>query len=127
MDLTLSEAFETGDDLGALGVRGGNIGSWCCTASYKRVAIAIREVKELHCWHEKQSLVLQEGYNIRERIIADKWVHKSQVAAEDVKDYYSLIMHKNVTFRGLLACHCAPCHAHRQLHCANAEAGQGVR
>lgn len=30
-------------------------------------------------------------------------MHKSQVAAEGVKDYNSLIMHKKVTFRGLLA------------------------
>ena len=65
--------------------------------------MAIREVKELRRWHVKQSRIWQEGYHIWGRIVADKWVNKSQVAAEGVKDYYSLIIHKKVTFRGLLA------------------------
>ena len=29
--------------------------------------------------------------------------HKNQVAAEGVTDYYSTIMHKEVTFRGVMA------------------------
>ena len=63
----------------------------------------IRHVKAFRRWHVKQSRVWQEGYHIWGRIVADKWVHKSQVAAEGVKGYYSLIMHKKLTFRGLLA------------------------
>ena len=65
--------------------------------------MAITAVKEVCRWHLKQSRIWQEGYHIWGRIVADKRVHKSQVAAEGVKDYYSLIMHKKVTFRGLLA------------------------
>ena len=65
--------------------------------------MAITAVKELCRWHVKRSRIWQEGYHIWGHIIADKWVHKSQVAAEGVKDKYSLIMHKKVTFRGLLA------------------------
>ena len=65
--------------------------------------MAITAVKEVCRWHLKQSRIWQEGYHIWGRIVADKWVNKSQVAAEGVKDYYSLIMHKKVTFRGLLA------------------------
>ena len=63
----------------------------------------IREVKDLRRWHVKKSRVWQEGYHIWGRIVADKWIHKSQVAAEGVKGYYSLILHKKVTCRGLLA------------------------
>ena len=37
------------------------------------------------------------------RISADKWVHESQVAAKGTKDLFKLIIHKKVTFRGLLA------------------------
>ena len=65
------------DDLGALQSRTSG-GSWCCTASYKKGAMAIKEVKELRRWHVKQSRIWQEGYHIWGRIVADKWVHKSQ-------------------------------------------------
>ena len=102
MDLVLSEAMETGDDLGALR-RGGNGGCWCCTASFKRGAMAIREVKELRRWHVKKSRIWQEGYHIWGRIVADKWLMKSQWAAKGTQDLFNLIMHKKVTFRGLLA------------------------
>jgi hypothetical protein len=51
------------NDLGAMqGVGAGE--SWCCTASYKRGAMAIRDVKELRRWHVKKSRVWQEGYHI---------------------------------------------------------------
>ena len=39
--------------------------------------MAIREVKELRRWHVKKSFVLQEGYHIWGRIVADKWLMKS--------------------------------------------------
>ena len=101
MDLVLSAAMETGDDLGALGRN--SAASWCCTASYKRGAMALKEVKELRRWHVKQSRVWQEGYHIWGRIVADKWLMKSQWAAKGTQDLFNLIMHKRVTFRGLLA------------------------
>ena len=101
MDLMLSAAMETGDDLGALHKTSG--GSWCYTASYNQGAMAIREVKELRRWHVKQSLVWQEGYHIWGRIVAEKWLMKSQWAAKGTQDLFNLIMHKKVTFRGLLA------------------------
>ena len=51
----------------------------------------------------KQSRVWQEGYHIWGRIVADKWLMKSQWAAKGTQDLFNLIMHKKVTFRGLLA------------------------
>ena len=101
MDLQVLEFMTMDGDMGAMQSRAS--GCWCCTASYKRGAMAIREVKELRRWHVKQSRIWQEGYHIWGRIVADKWVHQSQVAAEGVKDFYSLIMHRKITFRGLLA------------------------
>ena len=77
--------------------------SWCCTASYKRGAMAIKEVKAFRRWHVKKSRVWQEGYHIWGRIVADKWLMKSQWAAKGTQDLFNLIMHKKVTFRGLLA------------------------
>ena len=90
------------DDLGVLQAGAGG-SSWCCTASYKKGAMAIREVKELRRWHVKQSRIWQEGYHIWGCIVADKWVHKSQWAAKGTQDLFNLIMHRKVTFRGLLA------------------------
>jgi hypothetical protein len=102
IDLVQFAAMEANDDLGAMRFRGGG-GSWCCTASYKKGAMAIGEVKELRRWHLKQSRVWREGYHIWGRIVADKWLMKSQWAAKGTQDLYNLIMHRKVTFRGLLA------------------------
>ena len=102
MDLVLSAAMETGDDLGAL-TRGGRGGCWCCTASFKRNEMEIRHVKAFRRWHVKKSHIWQEGYHIWGRIVADKWLMKSQWAAKGTQDLFNLIMHKKVTFRGLLA------------------------
>ena len=74
MDLTLFAVIETGDDLGAISRNGS--GTWSCTASYKKGAIAIRYVTELRRWHMKQSRVRREGYHIWGRIAADKWLIK---------------------------------------------------
>ena len=38
------------------------------------------------------------------------------VATNGTQDLFNLIMHKKVTFSGLLVCHHIPCHAHRRLH-----------
>jgi hypothetical protein len=65
--------------------------------------MAIKEVKELRRWHVKQSRVWQEGYHIWGRIVADKWLLKSKWAAKGTQDLFNLIMHKKITFRGLLA------------------------
>ena len=89
------------DDLGAL--QESSEGCWCCTASFKRGAMAIKEVKELRRWHVKKSRVWQEGYHIWGRIVADRWLMKSQWAAKGTQDLFNLIMHKKVTFRGILA------------------------
>ena len=43
------------------------------------------------------------GHHIWGRIVADKWLMKSQWAAKGTQDLFDLIMHKKVTFRGLLA------------------------
>jgi hypothetical protein len=102
MDLMLFQTMDTEGDMGAMRFRGGG-GSWCCTASYKRGAMAIKEVKELRRWHVKQSRVWQEGYHIWGRIVADKWLMKSKWAAKGTQDLFNLIMHKKITFRGLLA------------------------
>ena len=93
--------MQTGYALGALSNSRG--GSWCCTALNKRKEMEIRHVKAFRHWHMQQFRVRQEGYHIWGRIVEDKWVHNSQVAAEGVKDYYSLSVQKKVTFRGLLA------------------------
>ena len=89
------------NDLGAM--QESSEGCWCCTASYKRGAMAIRDVKELRRWHVKKSRVWQEGYHVWGRIVADKWLKKSQWAAKGTQDLFNLIMHKKITFRGLLA------------------------
>ena len=102
IDLVQFAAMQANDDLGAMQFRGRG-GSWCCTASYKKGAMAIGQVKELRRWHLKQSRVWREGYHIWGRIVADKWLMKSQWAAKGTQDLYNLIMHKKVTFRGLLA------------------------
>ena len=102
MDLMLYESMLVDGDIGAM-ARGAHSGSWCCTASYKRGAMAIKEVKELRKWHVKQSRVWQEGYHIWGRIVADKWLMKSRWAAKGTQDIFNLIMHKKITFRGLVA------------------------
>jgi hypothetical protein len=101
MIVTFQATADLSDDLGALQHQAAT--SWCCTASYKRGAMAIKEVKELRRWHVKKSRVWQEGYHIWGRIVADKWLMKSQWAAKGTQDLFNLIMHKKVTFRGLLA------------------------
>jgi glutamine cyclotransferase len=100
MDITLASLTQT--DMGG-GVGQSMDDSWCCTASYKRGAMAIKEVKAFRRWHVKKSRVWQEGYHIWGRIVADKWLMKSQWAAKGTQDLFNLIMHKKVTFRGLLA------------------------
>ena len=100
MDITLASLTQT--DMGG-GVGQAAANSWCCTASYKRGAMAIKEVKAFRRWHVKKSRVWQEGYHIWGRIVADKWLMKSQWAAKGTQDLFNLIMHKKVTFRGLLA------------------------
>ena len=100
MDITLASLTQT--DMGG-GVGQSQQDSWCCTASYKRGAMAIKEVKAFRRWHVKKSRVWQEGYHIWGRIVADKWLMKSQWAAIGTQDLFNLIMHKKVTFRGLLA------------------------
>ena len=89
------------DDLGAL--QAARSACWCCTASFKRKEMEIRQVKAFRHWHVKKSRVWQEGYHIWGRIVADKWLMKSQWAAKGTQDLFNLIMHKKVTFRGLLA------------------------
>ena len=100
MDITLASLTQT--DMGG-GVGQAAANSWCCTASYKRGAMAIKEVKAFRRWHVKKSRIWQEGYHIWGRIVADKWLMKSQWAAKGTQDLFNLIMHKKVTFRGLLA------------------------
>ena len=63
----------------------------------------IRHVKAFRRWHVKQSRIWQEGYHIWGRIVADKWLMKSKWAAKGTQDLFNLIMHKKITFRGLLA------------------------
>lgn len=101
MDITLASLTETNFD-GGVGQSTGS-GCWCCTASYKRNEMDIRHVKAFRRWHVKKSRVWQEGYHIWGRIVADKWLMKSQWAAKGTQDLFNLIMHKKVTFRGLLA------------------------
>ena len=62
------------------------------------------------------------------RIVADKWLMKSQWAAKGTQDLFNLIMHKKVTFRGLFAWAVIPppCRAHRQLHRLSSEARWGL-
>ena len=105
MDMGLKglEFMEMDGGMGVMQSHSGGSGSWCCTASYKRGAMAIKEVKELRRWHVKQSRIWQEGYHIWGRIVADKWLMKSQWAAKGTQDLFNLIMHKKITFRGLLA------------------------
>jgi hypothetical protein len=101
MDLQVLEFMTLDGDLGAM--QSGDEGCWCCTASFKRKEMEIRQVKAFRRWHVKQSRVWQEGYHIWGRIVADKWLMKSKWAAKGTQDLFNLIMHKNITFRGLLA------------------------
>ena len=102
MDLMLYESMLVDGDMGAMRKSSGGI-SWCCTASFKRKEMEIRHVKAFRRWHVKQSRVWQEGYHIWGRIVADKWLLKSKWAAKGTQDLFNLIMHKKITFRGLLA------------------------
>ena len=62
--IVIFQAAEIGtDDLGALRAHSGG-DTWCCTASYKRGAIAIKYLKELRNWHLKEPRMWQEGYHI---------------------------------------------------------------
>ena len=73
----------------------------CCTASYKRKAMTISQVKELRRWHRKQSQIWREGYDIWGKYIADKLVAKSDWSASVVKSVYELIIKKKLTLKGL--------------------------
>jgi hypothetical protein len=70
MDLKVLEFMTMDGDLGAM--TGNDMGSWCCTASFKRKEMEIRHVKAFRRWHVKQSRIWQEGYHIWGRIVADK-------------------------------------------------------
>ena len=63
----------------------------------------IRHVKAFRLWHVKKSRVWQEGYHIWGRIVADKWLMKSQWAAKGTKALFNLIVHYKVTLIRLLA------------------------
>ena len=102
MDLQVLEFMTMDGEMGAM-VRGAGGGCWCCTASFKRKEMKIRQVKAFRHWHVKQSRIWQEGYHIWGRIVADKWLMKSKWAAKGTQDLFNLIMHKKITFRGLLA------------------------
>ena len=106
MDLQVLEFMTMDGDMGAM-VRGAGGGCWCCTASFKRKEMEIRQVKAFRRWHVKQSRVWQEGYHIWGRIVADKWLMKSKWAAKGTQDLFNLIMHKKITFRGLLGEDCS--------------------
>ena len=101
MDLQVLEFMTMDGDMGAMQYH--KSGCWCCTASFKRKEMEIRQVKAFRRWHVKQSRVWQEGYHIWGRIVADKWLMKSKWAAKGTQDLFNLIMHKKITFRGLLA------------------------
>ena len=103
MDLKVLEFMTLDGDMGAMGRSMGGGSCWCCTASFKRKEMEIRQVKAFRRWHVKQSRVWQEGYHIWGRIVADKWLMKSRWAAKGTQDIFNLIMHKKVTFRGLVA------------------------
>ena len=98
--------MEVKEDLRAL-QRGTGGASWCCTASFKRNEMEIRDVKAFRRWHVKKSRVWQEGYHIWRRIVADKRLMKSEWAVKGTQDLFNLIMHKvmhkKVTLSGLPA------------------------
>ena len=80
---------------------GGGDGTHCCTASYKRKSMTIKEVKELRRWHRKQSQIWQDGYDVWGKYIADTFVAKSDWSASVVKSVYQLIIKKKLTPKGL--------------------------
>jgi len=80
---------------------GGGDGTHCCTASYKRKSMTIKEVKELRQWHRKQSQIWQDGYDVWGKVIADKLVAKSDWSASVVKAVYDCIIKKKLTLKGL--------------------------
>jgi hypothetical protein len=80
---------------------GGGDGTHCCTASYKRKSMTIKEVKELRRWHRKQSQIWQDGYDVWGKVIADKLVAKSDWSASVVKAVYDCIIKKKLTLKGL--------------------------
>jgi hypothetical protein len=80
---------------------GGGDGTHCCTASYKRKSMTIKEVKELRRWHRKQSQIWQDGYDVWGKVIADKLVAKSDWSASVVKAVYDYIIKKKLTLKGL--------------------------
>ena len=75
--------------------------------SYCLVRRADLDLGRLYCLsisvHVKQCRIWKEGYHLLGRIVADKWLMKSQWAGKGTLDLFNLIMHKKVTFRGLLA------------------------
>lgn len=89
-----------GNDDGG-GGSGGDDSTYCCTASFKRRQMSITEVKELRKWHNQQSEVWREGYDIWGKWVADNLVAKSDWSASVVKDIHRAFVKKDYTLKGL--------------------------
>ena len=63
--------------------------------------MSISEVKELRKWHNEQSEVWQEGYDIWGKWVADNLVAKSDWSASVVKDIHRAFVKKDYTAKGL--------------------------
>jgi predicted metal-binding transcription factor (methanogenesis marker protein 9) len=79
---------------------GGSL-TYCCTASYKQQAMTITEVKEIRRWHQRQSQVWQDGYDVWGKFIADKLVTNGKFHASVVKAVHDLTVKKKLTLKGL--------------------------
>lgn len=93
--------FESGTDDGGSDDSSSDDGTYCCTASWKRKQMTISEVKELRKWHNEQSQVWRDGYDIWGKWVADNLVAKSNWSASVVKDIHRAFVKKEYTAKGL--------------------------
>lgn len=98
---TSSSSSSNDDGGGGGGGSSGGDDTYCCTASWKRKQMSISEVKQLRKWHNKQSEVWQEGYDIWGKWVADNLVAKSDWSASVVKDIHRAFVKKDYTAKGL--------------------------
>ena len=76
--------------------------TYCCTAAWQRNQMSITEIKELRRWHNKQSQLWRDGYDIWGKWVADNLVEKSDWSASVVRDVHRAFVKKEYTFKSII-------------------------
>jgi hypothetical protein len=76
--------------------------TYCCTAAWQRKQMSITEIKELRRWHNKQSQLWRDGYDIWGKWVADNLVEKSDWSASVVRDVHRAFVKKEYTFKSII-------------------------